>query len=125
MWSMILLGLKSLLPGFVNPIVQGLVTVEQSKITAESDQAKLDEDLSARQIAASSARDTLNLSNGWNAAPIRAVEWMAAIVFGKIWIFDTVLGLGTTTELHGNAAQEMWMAWAFMFGSAAIGRIRQ
>jgi len=117
--------------------VDGLVSVEQSKITAESDQAKLDEDLAARQVAAGTTIATTNAEvvtaeqAHWFTRAIRPMVAAPFILWIWLAIADKtvlpVFGIHHSTDDLGNGTLH-WiclLVCTSYFGPMAWAAIRK
>lgn len=88
--------------GFLGgPVIKGLIDAYQAKLKAGNADNKIAADLAAGEIAAQTAEiremaATRRAEIGHPWEPDKLMAYSVAILFGKIVIWDTVLGLGTT-----------------------------
>jgi hypothetical protein len=91
------------------PVIKGLIDAYQAKLKAGNTSEKIAADLASNEIAAQTA-ETQAITQyriaeiGHPFEPNKLIGYFVAIYFGKLLIWDKVLGLGTTDGLQGFAA---------------------
>jgi hypothetical protein len=102
------------------PVIKGLIDAYQAKLKAGNTSEKIAADLAASEIAAQSA-ETQAITRyriaeiGHPFEPDKLMGYFVAIYFGKLLIWDKVLGLGTTDGLQGFAATTANLVVSFYF----------
>jgi hypothetical protein len=102
------------------PVIKGLIDAYQAKLKAGNVDTKLAVDLAASEIAAQTAETNAIMQYriaeiGHNYEPDKLMGYFVAIYFGKLLIWDKVLGLGTTDGLQGFAAITANLVVSFYF----------
>lgn len=121
MWSI----LANLIGG---PIVTGLIEAYKQKLAAGNTSERIAADLAARELAVQQRE--IEVQSQLRIAEIG--KWyepdhLAAYVFvaylAKVVVWDTMLGLGTTSPILGNVGE--WLGWiaAFLFGKRGFENI--
>lgn len=110
------------------PVVKGIVDAYKAKLAAGNTADKIAADLAARELAVQQvevqAQNQLRVAEiGHFWEPDKLAEYVFVIVLAKIWIWDNLLGWGSTPALHGEA--EVWMNYivSFMFGKRGIENV--
>lgn len=86
------------------PVIKGLIDAYQAKLKAGNVESKIAADLAAGEIAAQTA-ETAEITKyrvaelGYWYEPDKLMGYFVAVYFGKLLIWDKVLGLGTTDGL--------------------------
>jgi len=102
------------------PVIKGLIDAYQAKLKAGNVDSKIASDLAATEIAAQTA-ETAQITQyriaelGYWYEPDKLMGYTVAIYFGKLLIWDKVLGLGSTDPLAGFAATTATTIVAFYF----------
>jgi hypothetical protein len=102
------------------PIIKGLIDAYQARLKAGNTSEKIAADLAAGEIAAQTA-ETQAITQyriaeiGHPFEPDKLMGYFVAIYFGKLLIWDKVLGLGTTDGLQGFAAVTANLVVSFYF----------
>lgn len=118
--------------GFIGgPIIKGLLDAYNSKLKAGNTSEKIASDTAAAEIAAQVAET--NAITQYRIAeighwyePDKLMGYFVAIYFGKLLMWDKVLGLGSTDPLAGFAATTANLVVGFYFakrGAENIARI--
>src|SRR6266404_6290122 len=86
------------------PIIKGLIDAYQAKLKAGNVESKIAADLAAGEIAAQTAETQAQTQYriaeiGHWYEPDKLMGYFVAIYFGKLLVWDKVLGLGTTDGL--------------------------
>jgi hypothetical protein len=107
--------------GFLGgPVIKGLIDAYQARLKAGNTSEKIAADLAASEIAAETA-ETQAITQyrvaeiGHPFEPDKLMGYFVAIYFGKLLIWDKVLGLGTTDGLQGFAATTANLVVSFYF----------
>lgn len=129
MWASIgLFFLKSFTGFDVNGLVASVANVYSAKVNAGTDKEKIDADLVAREVQLAQRESELqaSLAKGEPGYVRQLFAYPVALYYGKLFLWDKVLGLGVTDPL---SPQLTWVAQTIIvayFGSAAIvGVVRQ
>ena len=102
------------------PVIKGLIDAYQAKLKAGNTSEKIAADLAANEIAAQTA-ETQAITQyriaeiGHPFEPDKLMGYFVAIYFGKLLIWDKVLGLGVTDGLSGFAATTANLVVSFYF----------
>jgi hypothetical protein len=102
------------------PIIKGLIDAYQARLKAGNTSEKIAADLAAGEIAAQTI-ETQAITQyrvaeiGHPFEPDKLMGYFVAIYFGKLLIWDKVLGLGTTDGLQGFAATTANLVVSFYF----------
>ena len=102
------------------PVVSGLLTAYQAKLTAEGTSEKIAADLATTEIAAETTQAQLNqqlkISEiGHAFEPEKIAMWITLIFYAKCVIWDTLLGLGSTHALKGDVGTWAGLIMSFYF----------
>jgi hypothetical protein len=102
------------------PIIKGLIDAYQARLKAGNTSEKIAADLAAGEIAAQVAETqaitqyrVAEIGHPWE--PDKLMGYFVAIYFGKLLIWDKVLGLGSTDGLQGFAATTANLVVSFYF----------
>ena len=121
MWGMLL----SFLGG---PFVNGLVKAYQAKIAAGNTSENIAAELAgrelavqAREIEAQQAIRIAEIGKWWE--PDHIAQYVFVSYFGKVVVWDVMLGWGSTPALHGDVASWMGMIAMFLFGKRGIENV--
>jgi hypothetical protein len=102
------------------PVIKGLIDAYQAKLKAGNTSEKIAADLASSEIAAQTA-ETAEITRyriaeiGHPFEPDKLMGYFVAIYFGKLLIWDKVMGLGTTDGLQGFAATTANLVVSFYF----------
>src|SRR5207245_7303998 len=91
------------------PVIKGLIDAYQAKLKAGNVSERIAADTAGQEIAAQVAETNAIMQYriaeiGHWYEPDKLMGYFVAIYFGKLLIWDKVLGLGTTDPLAGFAA---------------------
>jgi hypothetical protein len=107
--------------GFLGgPVIKGLIDAYQARLKAGNTSEKIAADLAAGEIAAQTA-ETQAITQvriaeiGHPFEPDKLMGYFVALYFGKLLVWDKVLGLGTTDGLQGFAATTANLVVSFYF----------
>ncbi len=102
------------------PVIKGLIDAYQAKLKAGNTSEKIAVDLATNEIAAQTA-ETQAITQvriaeiGHPFEPDKLMGYFVAIYFGKLLIWDKVLGLGVTDGLQGFASTTANLVVSFYF----------
>ena len=121
----ILTWLASFLTG---PLLKSGVDLWKAKIQASTDQDKLAVDLASRELVVQQRELELNTQYriaeiGRWYEPDKLMAYFVAVYFGKLLIWDKVLGLGTTDPLAGFASTTANLIVGFHFARRGFENI--
>ena len=110
------------------PVIKGLIDAYQAKLKAGNVESKIAADLAATEIAAqvseSNAITQYRIAEiGHWYEPDKLMGYFVAIYFGKLLIFDKVLGLGTTDPLAGFASVTANLVVSFYFAKRGFENV--
>lgn len=110
------------------PVIKGLIDAYQAKLKAGNVESKIASDLAATEIAAQTAETQAQtqyriaeIGHPWE--PDKLMGYFVAIYFGKLLIWDKVLGLGTTDPLAGFAAITANLVVSFYFAKRGFENV--
>ena len=110
------------------PVVRGLIDAYQARLKAGNTSEKIAADLAAGEIAAQTAETQaitrLRLAEvGHPFEPDKLMGYFVAIYFGKLLVWDKVLGLGTTDGLQGFASTTANLVVSFYFAKRGFENV--
>jgi hypothetical protein len=110
------------------PVIKGLIDAYNAKLKAGNADNKVAADLAATEIAAQVSETNAILQ--YRAAeighwyePDKLIAYCIAIYFGKLLVWDKVLGLGTTDPLAGFAAVTSNLVVSFYFAKRGFENV--
>ena len=107
--------------GFLGgPVVKGLIDAYQAKLKAGNVESRIAADLATSEIAAQTAEAQVIAQYriaelGRWYEPDKLMGYFVALYFGKLLVWDKVLGLGSTDGLQGFAATTANLVVGFYF----------
>ena len=110
------------------PIIKGLIDAYQAKLKAGNVESKIAADLAASEIAAQVSETNAIMQyriaeiGHWHE-PDKLMGYFVAIYFGKLLIWDKVLGLGTTDPLAGFASITANLVVSFYFAKRGFENV--
>jgi hypothetical protein len=111
------LALMQLIGG---PVVSGLIGAYKAHLQATTQDNTIAADLAAKEIAAQTAETQAitqyriaEIGHPWE--PDKLMGYFVAIYFGKLLIWDKVMGLGATDGLQGFASTTANLVVSFYF----------
>lgn len=115
--------------GFIGgPVIKGLLDAYNAKLKAGNVSERIAADTAAGEIAAQTTE--IKAQNEYRIAalgywyePDKIMGYCVAIYFGKLLIWDKVLGLGSTDPLAGFAATTANLIVAFYFAKRGFENI--
>jgi hypothetical protein len=110
------------------PVIKGLIEAYNAKLKAGNIDAKIAADLAASEIAAQVSEANAILQYriaeiGHWYEPDKLMGYFVALYFGKLLIFDKVLGLGNTDSLAGFAATTSNLVVSFYFAKRGFENV--
>jgi hypothetical protein len=102
------------------PVIKGLIDAYNAKLKAGNVESKIAADLAAGEIAAQVAETNAIMQYrvaeiGRWYEPDKLMGYFVALYFGKLLIWDKVMGLGVTEALGGFAATTANLVVSFYF----------
>lgn len=115
--------------GFIGgPVIRGLLDAYNAKLKAGNTSEKIASDTAAAEIAAqvaeTSAITQYRIAEiGHWYEPDKLMGYFVAVYFGKLLIWDKVLGLGSTDPLAGFAATTANLVVGFYFAKRGFENV--
>ncbi len=115
--------------GFLGgPVIKGLIDAYQAKLKAGNVSERIAADTAGAEIAAQTSETQAQTQYriaelGYWYEPDKIMGYCVAIYFGKLLIWDKVLGLGVTDGLAGFAATTANLIVAFYFAKRGFENI--
>jgi hypothetical protein len=110
------------------PVIKGLIDAYNAKLKAGNADNKVAADLAATEIAAQVSETNAILQ--YRAAeighwyePDKLIAYCIVVYFGKLLVWDKVLGLGTTDPLAGFAAVTSNLVVSFYFAKRGFENV--
>jgi hypothetical protein len=110
------------------PVIKGLVDAYNAKLKAGNTSEKIAADLAAGEIASQTAETAeitkyriAEIGHPWE--PDKLMEYFVALYFGKLLVWDKVMGLGTTDPLAGWVALTANLIVSFMFAKKGFENV--
>ena len=121
MWGAIL----SFLGG---PIVNGAIKAYQAKLAAGNTSEHIAADLAARELAVQQRETEVQGEYkraliGHPLEPANLAAYIFVFYLGKVVVWDTMLGLGSTPAILGNVGEWMGMIAALLFGKRGFENV--
>jgi hypothetical protein len=110
------------------PVVKGLIEAYQAKLKAGNVETKIAADLAASEIAAQTT-ETQAITQyriaeiGHWYEPDKLMAYCVALYFGKLLVWDKMLGLGTTDPLAGFASTTANLVVSFHFAKRGFENV--
>ena len=110
------------------PVIKGLIDAYQAKLKAGNVESKIAADQTATKIAAEVAESNAILRYriaeiGHWYEPDKLMGYFVALYFGKLLVWDKVLGLGTTDPLAGFASVTSNLVVSFYFAKRGFENV--
>jgi hypothetical protein len=110
------------------PVIKGLIDAYQAKLKAGNVESKIAADLAATEIAAEVTESNAILQYriaeiGHWYEPDKLMGYFVALYFGKLLVWDKVLGLGTTDSLAGFASITSNLVVSFYFAKRGFENV--
>ena len=119
------LALMQLIGG---PVVSGLIGAYKAHLQATTQDNTVAADLAGKEIAAQTAETQAitqyriaEIGHPWE--PDKLMGYFVAIYFGKLLIWDKVMGLGTTDGLQGFASVTANLVVSFYFAKRGFENV--
>ena len=115
--------------GFIGgPVIKGLIDAYQAKLKAGNTSEKIASETAAGEMAVQTAeivaqKEYRVAALGYWYEPDKIMGYAVAIYFGKLLIWDKVLGLGRTDHLDGFAELTANLIVAFYFAKRGFENI--
>jgi hypothetical protein len=110
------------------PVIKGLIDAYQAHLAATTQDKTVAADLAAKEIAAQTAETAeitkyriAEIGHPWE--PDKLMGYFVAIYFGKLLIWDKVMGLGSTDGLQGFAATTANLVVSFYFAKRGFENV--
>ena len=110
------------------PVIKGLIDAYTAKLKAGNVDAKVATNLAATEIAAQVSESNSILKYrtaeiGHWYEPDKLMGYFVAVYFGKLLVWDKVLGLGTTDPLSGFASVTSNLIVSFYFAKRGFENV--
>ena len=110
------------------PVIKGLIDAYNAKLKAGNVDNRIAADLAATEIAAQSAEANAILKYrtaelGRWYEPDKLMGYFVALYFGKLLVWDKVLGLGVTDPLAGFASATSNLVVSFYFAKRGVENV--
>lgn len=110
------------------PVIKGLIDAYQAKLKAGNVESKIAADLAATEIAAQTAETQAQTQYriaelGYWYEPDKIMGYLVALLLGKLIVWDTCLGLGTTNLHDGWMTTVTTTIVGFYFGKRGFENI--
>jgi hypothetical protein len=119
------MGILSFVGG---PVIKGLIDAYQAKLKAGNVSERIAADAAADEIAAQTVEaqvaaqlKTAQIGHPWE--PEKLAFYVTLAFYAKCVLWDTVLGLGTTTALKGDVSMWAGMIMGFYFSKRTFENI--
>jgi len=115
--------------GFIGgPVIKGLLQAYNAHLTATTTDKQTAADLAGKEIAAQVSETNAIMQYrtaeiGHWYEPDKLMGYFVALYFGKLLVWDKVLGLGTTDPLAGFAAVTANLVVSFYFAKRGFENI--
>jgi hypothetical protein len=110
------------------PVIKGLIDAYNAHLKAETTDAITAANLAAKEIAAQTAETQAitqyriaEIGHPWE--PDKLMGYFVAIYFGKLLVWDKVLGLGVTDGLQGFASVTANLVVSFYFAKRGFENV--
>jgi len=110
------------------PVIKGLIDAYTAKLKAGNVDSKIAADLASAEIAAQTAENDAIMRYriaeiGRWYEPDKLMGYFVALYFGKLLVWDKVLGLGTTDPLAGFASVTANLVVSFYFAKRGFENV--
>jgi hypothetical protein len=110
------------------PVIKGLIDAYQAKLKSETTDAKTAANLAASEIAAQVSESNAILQYrtaeiGHWYEPDKIMGYLVALLLGKLIVWDTCLGLGTTNLHDGWVVSTSNLIVMFYFGKRGFENV--
>lgn len=120
-WLMSKLIATPIIGAILQPIVNGLLTAQKQKLDAAGSHEARAAELAQRELdvekrEAELQEDYKKAIIGHWYEPANLAAYVFVLYIGKVVVWDTMLGLGTTGAIKGNVGDWMGLIAGFLFG---------
>jgi hypothetical protein len=121
MWT----AIASILAG---PFINGAIKAYQAKLAAGNTSENIAAGLAVRELAVQQKEIEVNgdyrrsLIGHWYE-PVNLLAYIIVLYIGKVVVWDTMLGLGSTPAIKGDVAAWMGMVMLFLVGKRGIENV--
>lgn len=120
--------LTPLLSFFGGPVIQGLINAYKAKLDAGNTSERIAADLAGRELNVQAteiqAQNQLRIAEvGKWYEPDHLASYIFVLYLGKVVVWDTMLGLGSTPAIHGDVAGWLGLIAMFLFGKRGIENV--
>ncbi len=110
------------------PVINGLIGAYKAKLTSENTADKIAADLAARELAVqqieTQAQAQLKIAEiGHWYEPEKLFAYVLVFYFGKVFVWDAALHLGTSDPVRGDASQWAGLVMMFYFGKRGFENV--
>ena len=110
------------------PVIKGLISAYQAHLTAVNTSEATAADLAGKELAAQVSETNAVLQYriaeiGHWYEPDKLMGYFVAVYFGKLLVWDKVLGLGTTDPLAGFASVTSNLVVSFYFAKRGFENV--
>lgn len=110
------------------PLLSSITDVWKARLANQDSATKAAADLAARELAVQQAETaemqaTRRAEIGKPWEPEKLFAYIVVIYFGKLLIWDKVLGLGSTDPLYGDAAKWAGLVMTFYFAKRGFENV--
>ena len=118
----------SILSFLGGPVIKGLIDAYNAKLRAGNTSEKIAADLAASEIAAQVSETNAIMQYrmaeiGHWYEPDKLMGYFVAVYFGKLLVWDKVLGLGSTDPLAGFASVTSNLVVSFYFAKRGFENV--
>ncbi len=119
----------SWLASFISgPIVKGVIDGYKAKLEAGNNSERIAADLASRELSVQETeiqvQGQLRVAEiGKWYEPDHLAQYIFVAYFGKVVVYDIMLGLGSTPAIHGAVAEWMGLIAMFLFGKRGIENV--
>ena len=119
---------KAIISFLGGPVIKGLISAYQAHLTAVNTSEATAADLAGKEIAAQVSETNAVLQYriaeiGHWYEPDKLMGYFVALYFGKLLVWDKVLGLGTTDPLAGFASVTSNLVVSFYFAKRGFENV--
>jgi predicted tellurium resistance membrane protein TerC len=110
------------------PIVNAAIKAYTAKLAAGNTSERIAADLAARELAVQQKEVEVQAQYktaliGHPLEPSNLAAYIFVAYFGKVVVYDIMLGLGSTPAIHGAVGEWMAMIAMFLFGKRGIENV--
>jgi hypothetical protein len=110
------------------PVINGLIGAYKARLESGNTESKIAADLAARELAVQEteihAQTQLRIAQiGRWYEPEHLASYIFVAYIGKVVVWDTMLGLGSTPAVKGDVGTWLGMIAVFLFGKRGIENV--